>query len=166
MARSRRPWLVGLALAAPLVLLTAWLIDGALHPSPAGGSSGGGEGGGLPPAAEFPADRLEDRVDGGADALRAAGCQRIRYWRLETPPADAEALFFGTAAQARAALEREAGGARTGGPGDEAQVSEQAVYFRRGAVLVRVFPDPGGSATAELLRFTRRLDGALRQAHE
>jgi hypothetical protein len=168
MARSRRPWLVGLALAAPLVLLTAWLIGGALRPGPADHGAGDAHASdALPPAAEFPAERLEERVDGAADALRAAGCERIRYWRLDAPPADAEALVFRSAEHARAALQSEAGPARTGGPGDEAQVSDQAVYFRRGAVLVRVFPDPGASAPSGLLRFAERLDAALRQsAHE
>jgi hypothetical protein len=166
MARSRRPWLVGLALAAPLVLLTAWLIGGALRPDPVDhGAAQASDT--LPPAAEFPADRLEERVDGAADALRAAGCERIRYWRLDAPPADAEALVFRSPDLARAALEREAGPARTGGPGDEAQVTEQAVYFRRGAVLVRVFPDPGAAAPSGLLRVAERLDTALRQStHE
>lgn len=165
MARSRRPWLVGLALAAPLVVLTAWLIGGVLHPASAGRGAGPAPDA-LPTAAEFPADRLEARVDGAADALRAAGCERIRYWRFDAPPADAEALVFRSTDHARAALEREAGPSRTGGPGDEAQVSEQAVYFRRGAVLVRVFADPGAGAPAELLRVAERLDAALRQAHE
>ncbi len=161
MAQRRRQWLVGLALATPLVLLTAWLIDGAVRPGPASGP-GGRQPDRMPPTAEFAADRLEERVDGAAEALRAAGCERIRYWRLEAPPADAEALVFRSAENARAALEREAGSGRTGGPGDEAQVSEQAVYFRRGAVLVRVFPDPGTGAPAELLRVAERLDAVLR----
>ncbi len=146
MARRLPSWLLALALATPLVGLTVWLIHGAAHPSrsvaatvaPAGSLPG------LPPPhADLPADRLEERVDGAADALRADGCRRLVAWRFERPPADAEALFFGTVEGARAVLEREAGTERTTGPGDEAQVTAQAVYFRRGAVLVRVFLDPG-----------------------
>ncbi len=149
-----RAWLVGGALAAPLVLLTGWLIQGALA---AGRSSPS-----APPAAlDLPASRLEERVDGGADALRAAGCVRLVYWRSEDPPADAEALVFDTAAQARAALEREAGTQRTAGPGEEAQVTEQAVYFRKGAVLVRLFADPGATGSVRLLKLAERLQPAL-----
>ncbi len=161
MAQRRRQWLVGLALATPLVLLTAWLIDGAVRPGPAGGGVSR-QTDAWPATAEFPSSRFEERVDGAAEALRAAGCERIRYWRLETPPADAEALVFRSAENARTALEREAGNGRTDGPGDEAQVSEQAVYFRRGAILVRVFPDPGTSAPAELRRVAERLDAEQR----
>ena len=158
-----RSWLVGLALAAPLVLLTAWLIHGALV---AGATSAGAPS--APkraPALDLPASRLEERVDGGADALRAAGCVRLLYWRFEDPPADAEALVFDTPQNAHAALERDAGAGRTAGPGDEAQVSEQAVYFRRGAVLVRLFADPGASS-GRLLQAASRLEPDLPPAHE
>ncbi|HXY41940.1 MAG TPA: hypothetical protein VEQ10_19850 [Vicinamibacteria bacterium] len=162
MWRGGRAWLAGLALAAPLVLLTAWLVRGALR---AGGvSDGGSPVVSPPPTLDLPASRLEERVDGGADALRAAGCRRLRYWRSEDPPADAEALVFGSVAQARAALEREAGHERTAGPGDEAQVSEQAAYFRRGAVVVRVIADPGVTGSARLLRAAERLAPALPRA--
>ena len=57
-----------------------------------------------PPRADLPAERLEEHVDGAADALRADGCRRLVAWRFEQPPADAEALFFGTAEGARAVL--------------------------------------------------------------
>lgn len=157
MARRGRAWLVGLALAAPLVLLTAWLVRGALV---AGGVGAAGKA----PALDLPASRLEERVDGGADALRAAGCRRLLYWRSEDPPADVEALVFDTAQQARAALEREAGPGRTAGPGEEAQVSDQAVYFRRGAVLVRLLADPGVTGSGRLLRLAARLAPALPEA--
>ena len=77
-------------------------------------------------------------------------------------PADAEALFFATAEGARAVLEREAGPERTPGPGDEAAVSAQAVYFRRGTALVRVFLDPGASAPeGGLVARAREIDRAL-----
>ena len=158
-------WLVAAALAVPLVAFVAWLSRGAVdprasHPRPAGPA---GVWRGLPQhRADLTADRLEERVDGGADALRAGGCRRLVLWRFEKPPADAEALFFGTAEGARATLEREAGPGRTPGPGDEAQVSDQAVYFRRGAVLVRVFLDPGAAPLpGELVARASEIDRAL-----
>jgi hypothetical protein len=114
--------------------------------------------------ADLPADRLEEQVDGAADALRADGCRRLVAWRFERPPADAEALFFGTVEGARAVLGREAGKDRTPGPGDEALVSPQAVYFRRGTVLVRVFLDPGASPSpGDLLGRAREVDRALQK---
>jgi len=103
-------------------------------------------------------------VDGAADALRADGCRRLVYWRFARPPADAEALVFRTVDGARAVLEREAGPGRTPGPGDEAQVSAQAVYFRRGSVLVRVFLDPGASPPpGGLLALAGEIDRALQE---
>ena len=166
MARRLRTWLLALALAAPLVAITAWVIHGATDPrarQPAATAACAGVWPGLPrPLADLPSERLEERVDGAADALRADGCRRLVHWRFERPPADAEALFFGTAEGARAVLEREAGPERTAGPGDEAQVSDQAVYFRRGAVLVRVFLDPGASPPpGELLARAGEIDRAL-----
>jgi hypothetical protein len=163
----RRSWLVAAALAAPLLALTAWLMRGAVdphapQPRPAGPA---GVWPGLPQhRADLPADRLEEQVDGAADALRADGCRRLVAWRFERPPADAEALFFGTVEGARAVLDREAGRGRTPGPGDEAQVSPQAVYFRRGTVLVRVFLDPGTSPSpGDLLGRAREVDRALQE---
>jgi hypothetical protein len=139
---------LALALATPLVGLTTWVIRGATHPpgAVAAAAAPAATLPGLPsPRADLPADRLEERVDGAADALRADGCRRLVAWRFEQPPADAEALYFGTVQGARAVLEREAGAERTPGPGEEAQVTAQAVYFRRRGVLVRVFLDPGAS---------------------
>ena len=165
MARQWRSWLVAAALAVPLVALTAWLAGRAIDPSapqprPAGPA---GVWPGLPQhRADLPADRLEEQVDGAADALRADGCRRLVAWRFERPPADAEALFFTTVEGARAVLEREAGQERTPGPGDEAQVSLQAIYFRRRTVLVRVFLDPGASAApGDLLARAGEVDRAL-----
>jgi hypothetical protein len=171
MTRRLPSWLLAALLGTPLLALTAWIVRGALtgsdgraatvsepHPGePAGGWLG------LPQhRADLPADRLEERVDGAADALRADGCRRLVAWRFEQPPADAEALFFGTVEGARAVLGREAGTERTPGPGDEAQVSPQAVYFRRGTVLVRVFLDPGASPPPEaLVGRAREIDRAL-----
>jgi hypothetical protein len=156
---------VALALATPLVAITAWVLRGATDPrapeprpaAPAGVWPG------LPQhRADLPADRLEEQVDGAADALRASGCRRLVHWRFESPPADAEALFFGSEEGARTVLEREAGPGRTPGPGDEAQVSDQAVYFRRGPVLVRVFLDPGAvSSPGELVARAAEVDRAL-----
>ena len=167
MARARARWLVAVALAVPLLAFTGWLIHGALDPQAAQPAPVGPAGvwPGLPsPDADLPADRLEERVDGGADALRKDGCSRLVYWRFERPPADAEALFFASPDGARAVLEREAGAERTPGPGDEAQVSPQAVYFRRGAVFVRVFLDPGASPPpGELLGRAGEIDRALRE---
>jgi hypothetical protein len=161
-ARRLSSWLLGLALATPLVGLTVWVIHGATHP-PGSMAAPAAAAGVLPaPRADLPADRLEERVDGAADALRADGCRRLVHWRFERPPADAEALFFGAAEGARAVLEREAGPERTPGPGDEAQVSGQAVYFRRGAVLVRVFLDPGAAPPpGELVTRAEEIDRAL-----
>ncbi len=111
---------------------------------------------------DLPAERLEEHVDGAADALRASGCRRLVAWRFEKPPADAEALFFATAEGAGAVLEREAGPERTPGPGDEAAVSAQAVYFRRGTALVRVFLDPGvSSSEGDLVARAEEIDRAL-----
>jgi len=164
-ARRLPSWLLALALATPLVALTVWVIHGATHPSRSVATTVAPSGAlpGLPPPhADLPADRLEERVDGAADALRADGCRRLVAWRFERPPADAEALFFGTVESARTVLERETGAERTPGPGDEAQVSPQAVYFRRGTVLVRVFLDPGASPSPDaLVGRAREIDRAL-----
>ena len=64
---------------------------------------------------------------------------------------------------ARAVLEREAGAERTPGPGDEAQVSPQAVYFRRGARARARLPRPGRLAAARRAARARRgeIDRAL-----
>jgi hypothetical protein len=165
MARRLRTWLLALGLAAPLVAITAWVIHGATDPRARQPASTGLTGvwpGLAEPLADLPSERLEERVDGAADALRAGGCRRLVAWRFERPPADAEALVFRSADGARAVLEREAGPERTPGPGDEAQVSEQSVYFRRGSVLVRVFLDPGAEPPAgALVARAQEVDRAL-----
>lgn len=158
---------MGAALAAPLVVIVAWLVSGAVDPRAPQPRPGGPAGvwPGLPQhRVDLPAERLEEQVDGAAEALRASGCRRLVAWRFEEPPADAEALFFATAAQAQAEIGREAGPARTPGPGDEAQVSEQAVYFRRGVVVVRVFLDPGASVPGGgLVGRAQEIDRAIRE---
>ena len=107
-------------------------------------------------------DSRRDESTFAADALRADGCRRLVLWRFEKPPADAEALFFAAAEGARAVLGREAGAERTPGPGDEAQVKDQAVYFRRGTVLVRLFLDPGATPPpGELVARAVEIDRAL-----
>jgi len=167
MARQPTTWLVALALATPLVAITAWVIHGATDPHARQPTPGepAGVWPGLPRhSADLPSERLEERVDGAADALRADGCRRLVYWRFARPPADAEALVFRTVDGAHAVLEREAGPGRTPGPGDEAQVSAQAVYFRRGSVLVRVFLDPGASPPpGGLLALAGEIDRALQE---
>jgi hypothetical protein len=167
MARRPRTWLLALALAAPLVAIAAWVIHGAVNPRarpPAPGALASAWPGLPRPLADLPADRLEERVDGAADGLRADGCRRLVHWRFERPPADAEVLVFRTVDGARAVLAREAGPGRTPGPGDEAQVSADAVYSRRGGVLVRVFLDPGASPPpGELLARAAEIDRALQE---
>jgi hypothetical protein len=83
-------------------------------------------------------------------------------WRFERPPADAEALFFATVEGAHVVLDREA--ERTApGPASEAQVSAQAVYFRRGpsscglSIPARARPD--------LLDRASEVDRALQERH-
>lgn len=164
MKRRLPSWLLAVLLATPLLGLTAWVVRGAMassHIAEAMPTSLPVPG--LPaPQADLGAERLEDRVDGGADALRADGCRRLLHWRFEEPPSDAEVLVFRTTTGARAVLDREAGPERTPGPGEEAQATAQAVYFRRGPVLVRLFLDPGASAPPDaLLRRAREIDGAL-----
>jgi hypothetical protein len=135
-------------LAAPLLALTAWVAHGLVarshsHRAPASDERSAPRPGLPPPRLDLPAARLEEQVNGAADALRAEGCRRLLHWRFEDPPADAEALVFDTVEGARQVMDREAGPDRTPGPGDEAQVAEQSIYFRRGPVFVRLFLDPG-----------------------
>jgi hypothetical protein len=144
-------------LAAPLLGLTGWVVRGALWPAtnapaPRAAVEPRGALPGLPaPSADLPADRLEEQVDGAADALRADGCRRLLHWRFEDPPAEAEVLVFATGDGARRVMENEAGPERTAGPGEEAQVAAQFAYFRRGNVFVRLFADPGASGSGDAL---------------
>lgn len=156
---SARSWIAGIALAAPLVLVTVWLAQHALKTPP--GSDARPAAASSPPGLDLPADRLEERVNGAAEALRAAGCTRLLHWRSESPPADVEAFVFATTGQAQQALTREAGTARTAGPGDEAAVSEQTVAFRRGAILVRAYADPGAPGGPRLLELASSVDAQV-----
>jgi hypothetical protein len=121
------------------------------------------------PDADLAADRLEDRVDGAAEYLRSQGCVRLLYWRLARPAADLEILVFDRSDGAKSVLARDAGPERTKGPGDEAQISAQAVYFRRGFHLVRLFADPGATADPQALSekaaaIDRALEGGAQAA--
>ena len=169
---STAAWARGLVLATPLVGLTAWVIQGAVHrshgptfPRPAVPVERPAVLRGLPaPDADLPAARLEERVDGAAEALRAQGCRRLLHWRLADPPADLEALVFETSQGAHAAMEGDAGKDRTPGLGDEALAGDQFLYFRRGSVFVRLLLDPGVKADpASLQRRADQVDQALRQ---
>lgn len=171
--------LMAALLAAPLIGLTAWVVDGAIHQShdvSVPESSAPGRAGrppasilpGLPaPEADLAADKLEDRVDGAAEYLRAHGCQRLVYWRLENPAADLEVLVFAAPGEASTVLTRDAGPDRNAGPGDESQVTAQAIYFRRGRHLVRLFADPGAAdGAAALPRRASEIDRALSERRD
>ena len=184
-SRSKR-WLQAVLLAAPLVVLTAWLASGAVNRSqgPVPTSSGAPEikgpkaasrgpfAGALPgaelpaPESDLPADRLDERVDGAADYFRGLGCVRLLAWRLASPPADLELLVFDKSDGAAAALARDAGQGRDAGPGNEASVSEQAILFRRGPVYARLLADPDAPAEpGQLKAVAVRLDRALQDGN-
>ena len=114
-----------------------------------------------PPEADYPAERLHERVDGAAELLRSSGCYRLLYWRLTEPAADLEVLGFDKPAGATEMLDRDSGKERTAGtPGDEGWANAQVVYFRRGAIYVRLIADQA-AAPGVLLEQARRLDRAL-----
>jgi hypothetical protein len=120
------------------------------------------------PDQDLDPDHFHERVDGAAPALISLGCRRLLYFRRESPPADLELLVFATADGAREALSRDAGDARTRGlPGDEAWADEQCVFFRSGAVYVRLIADDrmhAGALREEAERVSRALaDRALPQ---
>jgi hypothetical protein len=177
---SRFPPILGaLLLATPLVALSAWVVRGALSrdhgPTPEDANFERPEPtppavadiplpGFPPPATDLPEARLEERVNGAADILRAQGCRRLLFWRLNAPPSDLEILVFRTEDGASTALDRELGPERSGGLGDEALTSEQAVYFRRGPFLVHLFLDPGTPPGPGLEARAREVDRALQEA--
>jgi hypothetical protein len=181
MTRKRRfPWLKALLLAAPLAALVAWLavggVRGSFGPGPApspgpeksalSGTSSASPASilaGFPPAeGDYPADRLFERVDGAADALIAAGCGRLLFWRVEDPAAELELLIFDGAEGAAKVLDRDAGPGRDPGPGEEASVTDQSVFFRRGRFYVRILGDPAANPGRQrLLDLAGRADRGL-----
>ncbi len=175
MPENRRlGWLGGLLLSVPLVCILAWLIIGGMGRSfGPGGLSSGASGtpsaapswilsGFPPPDGDYPADRLFERVNGAADALIAAGCGRLLFWRTEDPAAEMELLVFDGAPGAAAILARDAGPGRDPGPGEEASVTDQSVFFRRGRFYVRILGDPSDNPGRErLLDLAGRADRGL-----
>ncbi len=174
------PWLKALLLAAPLACLAAWLTVGGLRGSfgPDLNSSAPPEKSALsgtpaaapgsflagfpPPEGDYPADRLFERVDGAADALIAAGCGRLLFWRVKEPAAEMEVLVFDRAEGAAKVLEEDSGPGRDPGPGEEASVTDQSVFFRRGRYYVRILGDPGANPGRErLLELGGRADRGL-----
>ncbi len=114
-----------------------------------------------PPAQDLPPDRFYERVDGAEAVLRSLGCRRLMVWRLDDPAADLEILAFDSPDGAAKALARDAGPDRTHDvPGDEGWANGQVVYFRRGAVYVRIITDAPGDERV-LLAEARRVDRAL-----
>lgn len=181
MARGRaRTWLQGTLLAAPLVLFEAWVVVGGVYgthapkvpPPPPQAATARVQGDELrealaafrPPDEEYPAAKLEDRVDGAADYLRGNGCRRILAWKWTDPPADLELLAFDGDAGAKAVLARDAGPGRQAGPGDEASMADQSILFRRGPFYARLMADPSARTDpAALAAVAQRLDGILMQ---
>lgn len=94
------------------------------------------------PLLDLPAERLSERVDGAEVKLRALGCRRLRVWRVAELSADLELLSFSTEQGATGLLAEQVGTQRSPNvPGDEGWIGENALYFRRGSVLVRLVAD-------------------------
>jgi hypothetical protein len=181
MPQDRRfSWLKYLMLAAPLVCLAAWFTAGGVNgsfapgtasvpkhaksaPFPANFSSPAPFLTGFPPPdGDYPADRLFERVDGAADALIAAGCRCLLFWKLGAPPAELELLVFDREEGAAKILARDAGPMRDPGPGEEASVTDQSVFLRRGRFYVRILGDPISNPGRErLLELATRADQGL-----
>jgi len=148
------------------VVAPALASDSARQSSSAAGPAatpGPSSGVGAYPAPELDlgADRLHERVDGGAELLRKLGCRRLLYWRSTTPLADIEVLAFASSDGASQMLGRDAGPDRSKGvPGDEGFASAQVVYFRRGAVYARLIADQAVAGDA-LLGQAQKLARAL-----
>jgi hypothetical protein len=178
--RRRFPPAVALLLAAPLVALAAWIAVGGVRRSFGPAAPAGGAPSAAPPApaaslptpaglgapeVDLPPGRFWERVDGAADALIAAGCRRMVVWKAAAPPAEIELLVFEAAGGAAAFLARDAGHERTpGGPGDEASVAPESIFFRRGRHYVRIVagPAPGSVPNpASLLDLARIVDSAI-----
>ena len=181
MPHDRRfSWLIALLLAAPLACLVTWLTIGGMRgsfapgPQPAPGMEKSAPSrqpaaspasfltGFPPPEGDYPADRLFEKVDGAADALIAAGCGRLLFWRLADPAAEMEILIFDRAEGAAGVLAKDAGLVRDPGPGEEASVTDQSVFFRRGRFYVRILGDPAANPGRErLLDLAARADRGL-----
>jgi hypothetical protein len=171
MATSRPRSLASAFVAAvPLVIVAGIVLWGALRPheeaAPAKAAAAGVPLAGLPaPAADLPADRLHERVDGAEDYLRSQGCVRLLAWDLAEPKASLDLLVFQTVEGAGSVLARDAGKGRTAGPGDEASADEQSVLFRRGRVYVRLLADTDAPTTADrLLAEATKVDRAILDA--
>jgi hypothetical protein len=117
--------------------------------------------------ADLPPERFHEQVNGAAEFLISIGATRIVAWRVAGPPeAFLELLEFRDEAGARRALEQDAGGDRTPGPGDEAWTGADSVMFRRGRRYVRLnAPGATGAGAAErLAELAARTDERLRGA--
>ncbi len=178
--KRRFPWFKSLLLAAPLACLAVWLavggVKGSFSPDPPpfpkaeesapsrppAGPPPSFLAGFPPPEGDYPADRLFEKVNGAADALIAAGCGRLLFWRMEDPAAEMELLIFDQASGAAGVLARDAGPGRDPGPGEEASVTDQSVFFRRGRFYVRILGDPAANPGRErLLDLAGRADRGL-----
>lgn len=174
--RSSAAW-VAVLLLIPLVGITAWLVHSALNPEPlqvpvlappdprsTPSAPTPTANASLPdPQDSFPPERLFERVDGAADFLISLGCEKLSFWRLEDPPADLEILFFSSGEGAGKALAQDAGSDRTPGPGDEAFVAAESVFFRRGRAYTRLIGDPGAVRAEALAAAARRADEWIQQ---
>jgi len=181
MPQNRRfPWLKALLLALPLACLVTWLTIGGVKgsfgpdlrsspeaeksapPGKAAASPDSFLTGFPPPDGDYPADRLFEKVDGAADALIAAGCGRLLFWRIADPAAEMELLVFDRAEGAAGVLAKDAGPVRDPGPGEEASVTDQSVFFRRGRFYVRILGDPSANPGRDrLLDLAGRADRGL-----
>lgn len=115
--------------------------------------------------ADLPPERFHEQVNGAAEFLIGIGATRLVVWRLAGPSgATLELLEFGDDAGARRALEQDAGGDRTPGPGDEAWAGADSVFFRRGRRYVRLSApgSTGPDAAAEMTDVAARVDERLR----
>jgi hypothetical protein len=168
------PWLAAFLLALPLAGLVWWLAAGGisasfgpdLSASPAAEKTASSPASILPgfppPEGDYGAERMWERVNGAADALRAEGCGRILVWRIDDPPAELELLVFDGEEGAARVLARDTGPERTAGPGDEASVGEEAIFFRRGRFYARLFAEPSPAArSGALLDLAARVDAGL-----
>jgi hypothetical protein len=185
----RSAWIRGLLLALPLLGLATWLtvggisrsfgpdlevpelvgepsppeLDAAREASPAAAASFAAPPAGLPSDPEdYGPDTFFERVNGADEYLISKGCRRILVWVFDDPDSELELLVFETADGASEVLARDAGPERHEGPGEEASISDDAVFFRRGELYGRLYamgdalPKPGALAALAL-----RIDESL-----